>query len=217
MKIFPNESFGFLRITVERPLHLRWEVNDETVAAVECHKAVAKLEPPRRDTLLAALRARTGHEFATENLARATVQEILAATIGQNPASLLKAVVESLAVRDPEAPVITDRSDNPKPDPTLRDHENVPLPPVPVAFEDDPTARFETIEYRSAIDDYMETEVLPYVPDAGADHTKTKIAYEIPLTRHFYTYTPPRPLSEITAEIKRLESEIQALLTEIDE
>ena len=42
---------------------------------------------------------------------------------------------------------------------------------------------------------YLTDEVLPYVPDAWVDHSKTKIGYEIPLTRHFYTYTPPRPLA----------------------
>ena len=73
------------------------------------------------------------------------------------------------------------------------------------------------IEYRSAIDDYMTAEVLPYVPDAWVDHDKTKIGYEIPLTRHFYTYTPPRPLDEIDAEIKQLEAEIQDLLAEVTE
>ncbi len=52
----------------------------------------------------------------------------------------------------------------------------------------------------------------PYVPDAWIDHTKTKIGYEIPLTCHFYVYTPPRLLEEIDAEIKQLEAEIQELL-----
>ena len=47
----------------------------------------------------------------------------------------------------------------------------------------------------------MTAEVLPYVPDAWVDHAKTKIGYEIPLTRHFYRYVPPRPLEEIDAEI----------------
>jgi type I restriction enzyme M protein len=58
----------------------------------------------------------------------------------------------------------------------------------------------------------LAAEVIPYIPDAWIDHAKTKIGYEIPLTRHFYTYTPPRPLPEIDAEIKQLESEIQGLL-----
>jgi type I restriction enzyme M protein len=63
----------------------------------------------------------------------------------------------------------------------------------------------------------MVAEVLPYVPDAWIDHTKTKIGYEIPLTRHFYKYVPPRPLAEIDAEIRQLESEIQTLLDEVTE
>ena len=52
---------------------------------------------------------------------------------------------------------------------------------------------------------------------AWVDHSKTKIGYEIPLTRHFYVYTPPRPLDEIDAEIRQLEGEIQALLAEVTE
>ena len=55
------------------------------------------------------------------------------------------------------------------------------------------------------------------MPDAWVDHDKTKIGYEIPLTRHFYKYVPPRPLEEIDAEIKALEAEIQALLREVTE
>ena len=126
-----------------------------------------------------------------------------------------KAILAALAVRDEEAPVITDRKGNPEPDPELRDNENVPLPPVPVSFEEDPTERFATLEYRTAVDDYMRDEVLPYVPDAWVDHARTKIGYEIPLTRHFYKYVPPRPLEEIDAEIKALEAEIQRLLGEV--
>ena len=124
---------------------------------------------------------------------------------------------EALAVRDPEAPVITDRRGEPLPDPELRDHENVPLPEGPVAYEADVTARLQSVEYRAAIRTYMEKEVLPYVPDAWVDYDKTKIGYEIPLTRHFYVYQPPRPLEEIDAEIKALEREIQHLLAEVTE
>ena len=58
---------------------------------------------------------------------------------------------------------------------------------------------------------------LPYVPGAWADHAKTRIGYEIPLTRHFYKYVPPRPLTQIDAEIKTLVSEIQELLREVTE
>ncbi|MDE0699771.1 MAG: class I SAM-dependent DNA methyltransferase [Acidimicrobiaceae bacterium] len=215
VKIFPNEAFGFLRITVERPLQLRWEITDKTLLAVESLKAVGKLDYPLRDALLDALRDRLGSSFATEKLAKAVMSEALDSAGIDKTAAFLEAITGAIAVQDPEAPVVTDRSGDPKPDSDLRDYENIPLPLVPVVFEADPSARFETIEYRTTIDDYMETEVLPHVPDAWYDPTKIKIGYEIPLTRHFYTYTPPRPLSEINAEIKTLELEIRQLLAQV--
>ena len=73
----------------------------------------------------------------------------------------------------------------------------------------------ETPEYRAAIRDHMEREVLPYVPDAWVDYEKTKIGYEIPLTRHLYVYKHPRQLEELAPEIKALEKEIQELLAEV--
>ena len=88
-----------------------------------------------------------------------------------------------------------DSKGRPKPDASLRDQESVPL------GED--------------IGEYMTREVLPWVADAWVDESKTKIGYEIPLTRHFYKYTPPRPLEEIDAEIKALEAEILALLSKV--
>ena len=214
-KIFPNESFGFLRITVERPLRLRWEVTDDTLTAVASDKKVAKLPALSQDLVLEKLRADQGAIYHTEKAAKAAVRDALVSVIGEKPAPLVNAVTNALAVRDPDAPVVTDRKGYPKPDPTLRDYENVPLPTKRVTHETDTTRRLDTIEYRTAIDDYLETEVHPYVPDAWHDPTKTKIGYEVPLTRHFYTYTPPRPLIEIDAEISTLEAEVQDLLAEM--
>ena len=99
----------------------------------------------------------------------------------------------------------------------MRDNENVPLPPGNVRYEPDPSGRLATETYAQAIEQYVADDVHPYVPDAWIDHTKIKIGYEIPLTRHFYVYTPPRPLAEIDAEIKMLEAEIHALLAEVTE
>ena len=67
-------------------------------------------------------------------------------------------------------------------------------------------------QMRAAIADYMAREVLPHVPDAWVDESKTKIGYEIPINRHFYQYQPPRELAEITAEINALEAEIMQML-----
>lgn len=215
VKILPNESFGTMRITVERPLRLRWEVSEEILATVAAGRKLSKLDAKALEDLIDALAeysglTGTGREAVAVKLAPVFVRFDL--TRAQE-----NAVWEALAVRDPEAPVITDRKGSPLPDPELRDHENVPLPEGRVAYEADVTARLEAPEYRTAIRDYMEKEVQPYVPDAWVDYDKTKIGYEIPLTRHFYVYKPPRPLEEIDAEIKALEKEIQELLAEVTE
>ncbi len=216
-KIFPNESFGFLRITVERPLRLRWEITHDTLAAVATDKKVAKLPVATQRLLVDTLRAGYGATYGTEKEAKTAVRDALVSVIGEKPTPLVNAVTTALAVRDPGAPVVTDTKGNPKPDPTLRDYENVLLPAKRVSHETDTTRRLDTFEYQTAISDYLETEVHPYVPDAWHDRTKTKIGYEIPLTRHFYTYTPPRPLHQIDQEIQTLEAEIQALLAQVTE
>ena len=65
---------------------------------------------------------------------------------------------------------------------------------------------------RPVIDAYIAAEVLPHVSDAWVDYTKTKVGYEIPITRHFYVYKPPRPLADIETDITTLEGEIAGLL-----
>ena len=213
VKILPNESFGFLRITVERPLRLRWEVSDDTLAAIDSAKGLSKLGDESRATLIDALRTLHGWSSTDHKQATTTLDPVLKPFGLSAPQA--KAVWAALAVTDPDAPALTDKKGNPEPDPDLRDGENVPLPVIPVVFEADVAGRLESIEYRTAVDDYMAAEVHPYVPDAWVDHSKTKIGYEVPLTRHFYKYVPPRPLEEIDAEIKALEEEIQRLLREV--
>jgi type I restriction enzyme M protein len=215
VKILPNESFGFLRITVERPLRLRWEITHDTLAALRAEKKLAKLHDDVIEGLVTALAEHDGLSDTDRKVIAKTVDPLL------NNAGLTtpqqKAAWDALAVRDPDAPIITNRKGEPEPDPDLRDQENVPLPDMRVGYEEDPTARSESLEYRTAIDNYMSAEVDPFVPDAWVDYDKTKIGYEVPLTRLFYKYAPPRPLEEIDAEIKRLEAEIQELLREVTE
>ncbi|MFN8052874.1 MAG: class I SAM-dependent DNA methyltransferase [Acidimicrobiales bacterium] len=211
VKVFPNEAFGFMRITVERPLRIRWEITADTLDALHATKTWDRLPDATRTDVAAAL----------DDLARQGPVDPKKITAALKPAGLKpadsRAVFDALAVRDPDAAVVPDKKGNPEPDPDLRNNENVPLPAIAVTYEADPTARLATIEYRTAVNDYLTTEVHPYVPDAWTDHDKTKLGYEIPLTRHFYRYTPPRPLAEIDAEIKQLEAEIQALLAEVTE
>lgn len=207
VKILPNESIGFQRITVERPLRLRYEVTDATLPLVETSTGWAKLTESERLDLV-------GHLEALKGLA-ATERGEIVRRLSPLPKAIERAVWDALAIRDPDAPVITDRKGHPEPDPDLRDNENVPLPGPVDGYDADPTERLASAPYRSAVDAYMAAEVLPFVDEAWVDHAKTKIGYEIPLTRLFYRYVPPRPLKEIDAEIQALEEEIQRLLREV--
>jgi type I restriction enzyme M protein len=215
VKVFPNEAFGYQRITVERPLRLRWNVSAETLSAVAAARPIARLDEESRAKVLAQLEPLIGTAY---DVPAGTFSAVHAALAGSGlPLATEKATVDALAVRDPEAPPLLDRRGEPAPDPELRDQENVPLPPVAVRFEPDPTGRLASPPYRAAVTEYVEREVLPWVPDAWVDHSKARVGYEIPLTRHFYKYVPPRPLAEIDAEIKALEAEIQELLREVTE
>lgn len=77
-------------------------------------------------------------------------------------------------------------------DSSLRDTENVPL-------DED-------------IDTYFAREVLPFAPDAWIDKTKTKVGYEIPMTRYFYEYQSPESSNDILNRIIGLESDISQTL-----
>jgi type I restriction enzyme M protein len=83
----------------------------------------------------------------------------------------------------------------PVPDAELRDTENVPL------SED--------------VHAYFAREVLPHAPDAWIDEEKTKVGYEVPFNRHFYVFTPPRPLAEIDAELKIVTDRIVRMIGEL--
>ncbi|MFN8170631.1 MAG: hypothetical protein U0R65_02050 [Candidatus Nanopelagicales bacterium] len=95
-----------------------------------------------------------------------------------------------------------------EPDADLRDQENIP-PLLGRLPRPDATRRSRL---REAAEQHLRDEIHPYVPDAWIDHSKTKIGYEIPFTRQFYVYVPPRPVAEIKAEIDALEVQIQELM-----
>ncbi|MGW4647069.1 type I restriction-modification system subunit M [Kitasatospora sp. NPDC004289] len=194
VKVFKNEDFGYQRITVERPLKLRFEVTEETLAALAEAKPVQKLE--HAEEFVAAVRMLDGQSWLTKSEAFVALKDavVAAGLTWQAGAPFTKAIRDTIGVRDGEGETQLIKG-VPEPDTDLRDYENVPL------GED--------------IAEYLKREVLPHVPEAWVDHGKTKIGYEIPLTRNFYSYKPPRPLAEIDAELRLVEAEIQGLLGEV--
>ena len=194
VKIFKTTDFGYHRITVERPLKQRFEITEDTLLALTEAKALARWDG--REKLVEALRDAIGSVWWTKD--EATAGLLAAAMAGgaslPGTAAHLKAFWNAVAVSDPAGEVQRDRN-GVIPDPDLRDFENVPL-------DED-------------IHAYFTREVTPHVPDAWIDEDKTKVGYEIPFTRRFYVYMPPRPLAEIDAELKDLETQIQKLLGEV--
>jgi type I restriction enzyme M protein len=215
-KVFDNEDFGFHRITVERPLRLNLQASPERIARIEDETAFKNLassnkknEAVRQEEVIQGEKRQQGIRDLISALAKVTEgrlykdrESFLQALREQEKvhgirlaASELKAVLSALSERDETAEVCSDGKGRFEPDSELRDTENVPL--------------------KQDIEEYFRHEVLPHVPDAWLDLSKTKTGYEIPLNRHFYVYEPPRPLEEIEADIKALEAEILGLLSDV--
>lgn len=190
-RILANEFFGYRKVTMERPLKVRYDVNEDTLAVLDQSATFCKLTDEVREVLTSGLHGHLGESFRTRDELDEALIPILKKA-GKVPAPAKKAVVGALMVRDPDAEPAAG-----EPDPLLRDTENVPL------SED--------------VDAFISREILPLVPDAWVDKAKTKIGYEIPFTRQFYKYAPPRPLAEIDAEIKASQQRILALLSEVTE
>jgi len=213
VRIFDNEDFGYRRITVERPLKLNFAVNEVRISRLQGSSAFQKLatSKKRKDTEAAQVEIEKGLElkrqilFALDMLAAkdiiknrrefaGLVKETFKEAGLKIPTALFQAILTSLSERDETADAVTDAKGNPEPDKELRDYENVPL--------------------KEDIDKYMEGEVLPHMPDAWVDESKTKVGYEINFNRYFYEYQPPRLLEEIEGDLRQIEREIVAILEE---
>jgi len=211
-KVFDNEDFGFRRITVERPLRLNFQASPERIERLReesgfeaLAKSKKKGTPGEREIeqgrelqeeVLSALRTLSGKQVTKNRDAfEKTLRTAFQTAKLDVPTPVFKSVVSALSERDETAEICTDSKGRPEPDAELRDNENVPL--------------------KEDVQTYFKREVVPHVPDAWIDESKTKIGYEIPFTRHFYKYKALRPLAEIEGGIRALEAEIQGMLGEV--
>ena len=192
-KIFANKAFGYRKITIERPLRLNFQASEERLERLQTEKAWQKVEHP--GAVLAMLRGMSGDPFMDRPAFKAALKSAAKAAGLKLDAPLEKAILSAFSERDEAASICLDGKGHPEADPDLRDTESVPL-------GDDN-------------EEYVAREVLPYVPDAWVDEAKTKTGYEINVNRYFYKYVPPRPLGEIEADIRLLEKQIVAMLSEI--
>lgn len=200
-KIFDYKEFGYRRITVERPLQLAIYPKDELLLeALQADNAWAKIDNITQQAILDALASFEQEKYLSRDKFLKQLKARLAAV--KLSAVQLKLIVKHLGEHDDEAEVCKTKGQI-EANPDLRDNENVPLT--------------ETVA------DYFAREVLPHVPDAWIDESKTDpkdgevgiVGYEIPFNRHFYVYEPPRALEEIDADLDAVSAEIMRLLQEV--
>lgn len=207
-RIFDNEDFGYWTITVERPLQLAFDVTDEQIVAVLADKKFKALD---QDVLADVLGAVKGTRYTSrDEFIDAVTREAKMRSIKLS-AVHLKGLQEMLGERDETAEICRDRKGQVEPDAKSRDTENVPF-----GWGDTDKFADGNGTRDAVIDAYMDAEVSPHVAGAWVDKSKTKVGYEIPFTRHFYTYVPPRPLDEIDADLERVAGEIMAMLQEVE-
>ncbi len=206
-KIFDNEDFGYRKITVERPLKLSFNVNEEAIENVKnttqfINLAVSK----KKDLAVKEMEENEGREKqeklikllesfdnTLEYMDRDKFIKDLKAKSKEFdialPAGLIKAIVNAIGVRNEDAVVCKDSKGNIESDSSLKDTESIGL--------------------KEDVYEYFEKEVKPNVNDAYIDESSiNNIGYEIPFTRHFYKYEELRSFAEIMKEVESLESEI---------
>lgn len=207
-KIFDTEDFAYHEVVVERPLRLSFQTTPDAIEALTQAKSFADLatsrkrtEPARTEEIEAGKRVQdaviaTLEAFDAEHvyLNRDEFTDLLREGIKDRGEKIgiaaLRKIVAELGTKNPDADICVDAKGNPKPDPDLRDTEQIP--------------------FREDIEAYFQHEVIPYAPDAWIDHDKTKVGYEIPFTRYFYTYEELGDPVETLAEIQALSASIQA-------
>lgn len=199
-KVFDREEFMYRTITVERPLRLNWGYTADRVERLLASKEFGKLKLAEgedaavRVSLASLVVSKAGAVGGDVAGVKAELLQVFAdAGALVKPAALAK-LVDELAERDESAEVVM-KAKKPVADSTLRDTENVP--------------------WGEDIHEYLEREVKPFVPDAWIDESKTKEGAEIPFTRHFYEYVPPRSLEEIDRDLNEVLGRIKKRLEEV--
>ena len=235
-RIFENREFGFLKVTVERPLRMNFEATRERIAKLDEQRAFANLatskkrkdaaaaEPEivegrkQQEAIRAVLATLEGNgRYMDRKAFEADVMKAAKSAGLRILGPVRKAIFTALGERDHDAKICRDGKGRPEADNELRDTENIPLPPgaalpLPLDFGPDKPNDRLVEAFRDDIDGYITREVLPHVPDAWVDYDKTRVGCEIPINRHFYVFKSPRPLDQIEADIVQFEENIAGLL-----
>ncbi|ADD68232.1 N-6 DNA methylase [Denitrovibrio acetiphilus DSM 12809] len=186
-KIFETEQFGYRRITVERPLQLKFSVTPENIESWANSKNAEYVDE---------LSKVSGEYLDIDSFLKA-------AGIKKPSAALIKNICKFFGKHYPDAKVICDAKGNPLPDPDLRDYENVPL-------GEDIDEYFEREVIPHVPDAWIDTAKKDH-----KDGLVGIVGYEINFNRYFYEYVPPRSLEDIDADLEAVENAIAELLKKV--
>ena len=220
-KIFPNEAFGYWKVTVERPLRLTVDLSPDHRQRFRAACRDAKEEPlsnviDRVATELGAGPHPDFNRFMEVVVADASAHGV---KLTAKRKSLLQMALASR--EEAAAPVIekTHKAGAVEPDP-IRGLIEAAVDGQSTVVEYEPDSELRDTEqvpllYEGGIEAFLRREVLPYAPDAWYVPSSVKVGYEISFTRYFYKPRPLRPLEQIRGDILALERETEGLLTEI--
>ena len=182
-KIFDNQDFGFTRVTIERPLRLRYQMS------LDRKSAFLDACPHLLDDVQRIDKELGREPWMDWNEALKKIKAINTSKWTAKELNLFRSVCTEI---DPEAAPVAKGKDTYEADANLRDYENVPL--------------------KVDINEYFQNEVLPFAPDAWMDNTKDKVGYEINFNRYFFKNNATRSLDVINKELNEVEKEILELL-----
>jgi type I restriction enzyme M protein len=218
-KIFPNEAFGYYKVTVERPLCLKVDLSASTLSSfrVACEREKDKLLADLVESVAGKLGPGLHPNFNAFMSALEADWQYTKLT-----SKRLKLIRDMLTTRDEGAAPVVKRVHRPgkvDPDPLHGLFETtIDGKAAIVEYEPDTegrdTEQVPLLE-EGGIEAFFRREVLPYVPDAWIAEDSTRVGYEISFTRYFYKPQPLRTLEEIAADIEALEKETEGLLDDI--
>ncbi|MBD8122059.1 N-6 DNA methylase [Pseudomonas lutea] len=246
-RVFDNADFGYRRITMLRPLRLRFQITDEARdsflnACPELFDALQIIQ----DELGSEPLLDWNHAWdAVRQVLKALPYDVEGWAKGAKGTAQKKIFRDCFTTVDhTAAPVIAKHHKiEPLDRATLFPNQTLPadlgkdelfslLGLVAdgkgkyIEYEPDPALKdSENIPLKKDIVSYVQREVKPYVAEAWIDRETLdeqdggigKVGYEINFNRVFFQYQPPRPLHEIDAELAGVEQRILELLREVTE
>jgi type I restriction enzyme M protein len=222
-KIFDLIDFGYHKITVERPLKLNFMISPDRFVNLYSESTFAKLfneeeflklneKKDKKSSDIKKLKKLVDGKKLQQKIINILNKNIsnelyknrddflkilkpLFRNDSEVKTGLWKAIYMGLSERDETGDLCRDNKGNIEADPILRDTESIPL--------------------KESIQQYFQSEVLPHVPHAWINESKTKIGYEIPFTRHFYKYEQLESSLVLKQSVINLEENIQDLLKKV--